>query len=523
MKQQHKLKTDYTKLILILFFLIAIANTYAQKDSTQFVSSWKTDHVGKSNDSSVFINIDRGLSYNFDIDWNNDGIFDTLGVKDTITHQYNSPGTYTIRIKGNFPKINFGGGVIPINSALKDDRDKLMSIDQWQTQVWSKKAFISAFRNCSNVTLKASDLPDLSVANSFNSTFAGASSFNGDIGKWDVSNVINMFWMFGGAESFNQDIGDWDVSSVRTMAEMFNGATIFNQDIGDWDVSSVKNMMHMFLYAKAFNQDIGDWDVSSVNNMWRMFDGAVVFNQDIGDWDVSSVTLTHGMFKGAIHFNQDISRWDLSSAVNISQMFSGAIRFNQDVGNWDVSSVYNMNSVFNNATDFDQDIGDWNLSSITGGAGRTAMWGILSGSGLSVSNYDNTLFGWEAQNYPPNVEIHVTGLKYCSADCIRQLMINKGWSFKGDTLTNSCLTSLAESKILSSDFKVYPTLTNDVIQINFEGENNSKFIYLYNNLGKQVFSKRLNSNSYPLSLAHLPNGMYIIQCNGLSKKVILKK
>ena len=41
--------------------------------------------------------------------------------------------------------------------------------------------------------------------------------FNGDISKWDVSNVTNMYSMFYGCESFNQDISDWDVSNVTFM------------------------------------------------------------------------------------------------------------------------------------------------------------------------------------------------------------------------------------------------------------------------------------------------------------------
>ena len=42
--------------------------------------------------------------------------------------------------------------------------------------------------------------------------------------------------MFRDATSFNQDIGNWDLSNATNIGEMFKGATSFNQDIGDWDV-----------------------------------------------------------------------------------------------------------------------------------------------------------------------------------------------------------------------------------------------------------------------------------------------
>jgi surface protein len=65
------------------------------------------------------------------------------------------------------------------------------------------------------------------------------------------------------------------------MSYLFNGASAFNKDIGKWDVSNVTTMSHMFCEANTFNQHIGSWDVSRVTNMSNIFSAAHAFNQDI--------------------------------------------------------------------------------------------------------------------------------------------------------------------------------------------------------------------------------------------------
>ena len=97
------------------------------------------------------------------------------------------------------------------------------------------------------------------------------SEFNGDISKWDVSNVTDMYWMFGGCSKFNKDISWWDVSNVNNMRSMFFNCESFNQDISKWDVSNVTDMRFMFCYCGSFNQDISRWDVSNVTDIDDMF------------------------------------------------------------------------------------------------------------------------------------------------------------------------------------------------------------------------------------------------------------
>jgi len=237
-------------------------------EGEDFVTVWQTTIA----DESISIPFTGGNS-NIFIDWG-DGQYSYSTFSND--HTYALPGEHTVRIFGNFSSLQVGS-----SNALK-----LLRIEQWGSNEWSRMS--SAFRNAENMTVVATDAPDLTNVTSMRSMFEGCKIFNTDINDWDVSNVTDMSFMFGGV--FNQDISNWDVGSVTDMSSMFAQTDAFNQDIGNWDVSSVTNMGSMFSRASVFNQDIGDWDVSNVTDMPFMFRNATSFNQDLRDWPTDQVT-----------------------------------------------------------------------------------------------------------------------------------------------------------------------------------------------------------------------------------------
>ncbi len=385
------------------------------KQDRPFKITVKTDNEGVSSDLQFEISTTGdgvNYDYNYNIDCDSDGSDEATGVTGNYTCDYAVAGEHTISISGDFPQIIHGSG--------SNDAKKLISIDQWGSGQW--RSMHSAFYGCSNMIFTATDTPDLSLVTDMSHMFYRATSFDQDIGGWDVSSVTNMSAMFGLASSFNQDIGNWDVSSVTNMSAMFYRAYSFNQDIGDWDVSSVTIMESMFNKTSSFNQDIGSWDVSSVITMNSMFYEASSFNRYIGNWNVSSVINMVAMFYQANSFNQDIGGWDVSSVKYMSVMFYGASAFNENIGAWNVSLVTNMAFMFHQAGSFNQDIGDWDVSSVTN------MSNMFSAT-LSVSNYDSLLNGWSQRALRPNVIFGADVNKYSPASsAARQKLIDDyGW------------------------------------------------------------------------------------------------
>ena len=297
---------------------VTLSGDIAEDRFRPFITIWRTDAA----DQTVAIPV-GGATGNYTVDWG-DGTVSTH-VTDA-THTYAARGDHTVSISGDFERI-----YLPANSA---NAARLASIEQWGDVSWT--TMHAAFWEAKNMAYNAVDLPDLSGVTDMQYAFWRASSFNGDLSGWNVSQVTDMSNMFFNAFSFNGDLSGWSVSKVTKMSSMFGGAS-------------------------SFNGDISSWDVSQVTTTAAMFSGASSFNGNISSWDVSQVTTTAAMFSGASSFNGDISSWDVSQVDTMERMFDAASSFNRPIGSWDVSKVANtdMGTMFSNATSFHQNLGGW--------------------------------------------------------------------------------------------------------------------------------------------------------------------
>ncbi|MCF6226241.1 MAG: BspA family leucine-rich repeat surface protein [Xanthomonadales bacterium] len=277
--------------------------------SDDFVTTWKTDNPGRTNNSSVEILMSGGP---YDVDWNNDGVFDQFNLVGPITHDYGMAGTYTIRIRGSHSFIFF---------RAVGDNEKILSLDQWGTNSWVSMNL--AFYQAINLKVLAVDIPDFSAVTDMSVMFMGALLANPDTSNWNTSAVTDMNLMFVNATSANPDTSGWDTSAAVSMSKMFQGAISANPDTSGWDTSAVVSMSRMFQGATSANPDTSGWDTSSVINMSYMFQGATSANPDTSGWDTSSVADMAGMFAGATAFNRDIGSWNVTSLRHAEYMFAG--------------------------------------------------------------------------------------------------------------------------------------------------------------------------------------------------------
>ncbi len=375
------------------------------------------------------------------------------------------PAGATIRLQiapTNFQRININNGT---------DRNRLTQVEQWGTTAWTSMQ--TAFRNCLNLQITATDIPNLTGVSNMSEMFSGCDILNSpsNIGSWNTGAVTTMQRMFANTDAFNQNIGAWNTAAVTNMSEMFSSARAFNQPIGGWNTAAVTNMSGMFFYADVFNQDIGAWNTSAVTNMSDMFTEAFAFNQNIGAWNTAAVTNMASMFSEAIAFNQNISSWNTAAVTNMSGMFKFASVFNQNIGAWNTAAVTTMSQMFSRASAFNQNLSSWNTGAVTSMLGmfeqatafnqNIGAWTLNPGvdirfmfddNGMNCSNYSATLIGWSANPSTPNGRtLGATGRQYgTNAVAARtNLDVTKGWTITGDTPSGTDCGSVSAPTITS--------------------------------------------------------------------------
>lgn len=271
-----------------------------------FVTVWRTDKKG-----DVLIPTGDGR-YLYDVDWDNDGVFEERGLKGDAHHHYGDRQTVTIRIRGRFDHLQAGR----LPNCL------LLAVKQWGDIKW--RSAREMFSGCANLVALPSTPPNFRMVRSISHMFSGAIRFNEPLNHWDTSAVEDMSGVFRHAQHFNQPLHQWDTTNTKNMSSMFVGAIRFNQPLNAWNTAQVTTMSRMFQDAYAFNQPLELWDTAHVRDMSGMFAFTKQFNQPLNTWNIRSLQATRNMFRGTEAFTMPLDNWDLLEINDTTDMFKDA-------------------------------------------------------------------------------------------------------------------------------------------------------------------------------------------------------
>ncbi len=170
-------------------------------------------------------------TYSGTIDWGDGTVVENTYAN--RTHTYASTDYYDVTILGDCDGWDTQNS--PDFIVDKNNYD-LINVKQWGDKI---KLGIRSFYKCSNLSITATDILNLSESNSFYRFFYGCTQllFNNSVNSWDTIHVINFTDVFAGTK-FNQPLNNWDTFNVYTMNGMFSN-TPFNQDISAWNYRSL--------------------------------------------------------------------------------------------------------------------------------------------------------------------------------------------------------------------------------------------------------------------------------------------
>jgi len=242
--------------------------------------------------------------------------------------------------------------------------------------------------------------------------------------------------------------GTYDVSVTATTGQVrfrSNGDQNKLLEIKNWGTCQWTSVQAAFYNCDSLTQisaeDIPDLSIAN-GDYSQMFNGARRIENwgTISQWDFSGgVSFQQFMFYSSRYAanpitNLNITNWDVSSASSTGAWFFRVLSNSTktDIGNpnnWNTSNIYDISNMFTQAnlemSAFN--LSSWDISNIT-----NMINFMNSTTGMSTTNYNETLISWVAQTPQSNINVNFGGSQYTlggAAEAARNTLINTyGWT-----------------------------------------------------------------------------------------------
>jgi surface protein len=411
------ISTDTFSVGFKIFVILLVSKVAVAVPTDDFVITIRSNIIDVGSSSvTEFIIPTLGNGYDYNVDCNDDGALEATAVNGDYTCDYTllgGPGLYTVRIQDN---TGAGTGFPWIRFSNQGDRLKIMTIEQWGTGKWTSMA--SSFYGAQNLTIVATDKPDLSNVALLNNMFENAFLARPKLGTWDVTNILNMHAIFRGVQLpitdydailtgmidqvLQDNVGFGGGNSVYCSADAQlahnNLFSIYNWTVSDGGLCAPgADSDHFVITVKTDNlgSSTDTQFIIPVSTFGEVYNYSVDCNNDGTDEGYNltgSFTCDYSGLGGAgtytirikplsingfprIYFNNTgdilkivaLEQWGTviwGSAMNKAFMGTSYMQVNAtDVPNF--SNVINMNSMFYNSANANPDTINWNVSMVT--------------------------------------------------------------------------------------------------------------------------------------------------------------
>ncbi len=201
-------------------------------------------------------------TYDFHVDWGDGTSSDITQFNHADTnHGYGAAGTYIVRITGTIRGFNF--------SATGIDKELIGDISAWGplALIGSSGNF---FFGCSNLTMSATDAPDLTDCTSLLNAFRSTALTQFHANTWDTSTITNIRQVMQGCHHTIQsvEVDQWDVSQVTIARTFMEGAMTtpqYDALILSWS-PQVQNVSALF--GAGVSKYTSGGDVEAARNAW---------------------------------------------------------------------------------------------------------------------------------------------------------------------------------------------------------------------------------------------------------------